>query len=83
MTTCPRMSLLLLTATPSRERSDPLANPRCSPPRRTHRAEVLDWERRHLFAGTWTCLGRIDELRTEQGWPSRSALRSPGTWLSC
>lgn len=24
--------------------------------------EVLAWERRHLFAGGWTCLGRLDEL---------------------
>ena len=24
--------------------------------------EVLAWERRHLFAGAWTCLGRLDEL---------------------
>jgi Rieske 2Fe-2S family protein len=24
--------------------------------------EVLGWERRHLFAGTWSCLGRADEL---------------------
>jgi Rieske 2Fe-2S family protein len=24
--------------------------------------DVLDWERRHLFAGTWTCLGRVEEL---------------------
>jgi Rieske 2Fe-2S family protein len=24
--------------------------------------EVLAWERRHLFAGTWSCLGRLDEL---------------------
>ena len=23
-------------------------------------AEVLAWARRHLFAGTWTCLGRRD-----------------------
>jgi glycine betaine catabolism A len=23
---------------------------------------VLDWERRHLFAGSWTCLGREDEV---------------------
>ena len=29
--------------------------------------EILDWERRHLFAGTWTCLGRIDELLPAQG----------------
>ncbi|MFG2044197.1 aromatic ring-hydroxylating dioxygenase subunit alpha [Dactylosporangium sp. NPDC048998] len=25
-------------------------------------AAVLAWERRHLFAGAWTCLGRLDEL---------------------
>ncbi len=24
---------------------------------------VLAWERRHLFAGTWACLGRLDDLR--------------------
>jgi glycine betaine catabolism A len=24
--------------------------------------EVLAWERRHLYAGSWTCLGRVDEL---------------------
>ena len=24
--------------------------------------EVLAWERRHLYAGSWTCLGRSDEL---------------------
>ena len=28
-------------------------------------AEVLAWELRHLFAGTWTCLGRLDELLDE------------------
>ncbi len=29
---------------------------------------VLEWERRHFFAGQWTCLGRLDELgdRTTQ-----------------
>lgn len=27
--------------------------------------EVLAWERRHLFAGTWNCLGRVDEIFTE------------------
>jgi Rieske 2Fe-2S family protein len=27
--------------------------------------EVLAWERRHLFAGTWSCLGRLDELLGE------------------
>lgn len=25
-------------------------------------AEALAWERRNLFAGTWTCLGRVDEV---------------------
>jgi len=25
-------------------------------------ADVLGWELRNLFAGTWTCLGRLDEL---------------------
>jgi Rieske 2Fe-2S family protein len=24
--------------------------------------EVLAWERRHLFAGSWTCLGRVSDL---------------------
>lgn len=24
--------------------------------------EVLDWERRHLYAGSWTCLGRVEDL---------------------
>jgi Rieske 2Fe-2S family protein len=24
--------------------------------------DVLAWELRHLFAGTWTCLGRLDDL---------------------
>lgn len=27
--------------------------------------EVLAWELRHLYAGTWTCLGRLDELLPE------------------
>ena len=25
-------------------------------------AEVLEWERRHLFAGTWSCIARASEL---------------------
>ncbi len=28
-------------------------------------AEVLAWERRHLFAGSWTCLGRVSDLFPE------------------
>jgi Rieske 2Fe-2S family protein len=27
--------------------------------------DVLAWELRHLFAGTWSCLGRLDELLGE------------------
>jgi len=27
--------------------------------------DVLAWERRHLFAGTWSCVGRIDEVLGE------------------
>ncbi|HEX2771137.1 MAG TPA: Rieske 2Fe-2S domain-containing protein, partial [Micromonosporaceae bacterium] len=26
---------------------------------------VLAWERRHLFAAAWTCLGRAEELRRD------------------
>src|SRR6266511_4771712 len=25
-------------------------------------ADVYDWERRHVFGGGWTCLGRVDDL---------------------
>lgn len=28
--------------------------------------EVWTWERRHLFAGSWVCLGRYDELRHDE-----------------
>ena len=37
-------------------------------------ADVLAWERRHLFAGTWSCVGREDDLRgraTEDGASAR------------
>ncbi|HEY3198902.1 MAG TPA: aromatic ring-hydroxylating dioxygenase subunit alpha [Actinomycetes bacterium] len=30
-------------------------------------AEVLAWEQRHFFAGTWTCVGREAELRIDGG----------------
>ena len=30
-------------------------------------AEVLAWELRHVYAGTWTCLGRLDELLPTTG----------------
>ncbi len=32
--------------------------------------DVLAWERRHLFAGSWTCLGRLDELLPEGDRPA-------------
>ncbi|WP_148575135.1 aromatic ring-hydroxylating oxygenase subunit alpha [Nocardioides caldifontis] len=32
--------------------------------------EVLAWERRHLYAGSWTCLGRVDELLPTEGKPT-------------
>jgi len=38
------------------------AVPRMLPAAAYTSAEVLAWERRHLFAGTWTCLGRLEEL---------------------
>src|SRR6188768_102093 len=28
-------------------------------------AEVLSWERRHLYAGSWTCLGREADLLSD------------------
>ena len=34
---------------------------------------VLAWERRHLFAGAWTCLGRLDDL-AERGRHTSRAL---------
>jgi glycine betaine catabolism A len=30
-------------------------------------ADVLAWEQRHFFAGTWTCAGREAELRSDGG----------------
>jgi glycine betaine catabolism A len=27
-------------------------------------ADVYAWEQRHVFAGSWCCLGRVDEIRT-------------------
>ena len=34
-------------------------------------AAVLAWERRHLFAGTWTCVGREADLRGGTDEPAR------------
>jgi len=40
----------------------PLGRSRMLPARVYTSPEVLAWERRHLFAGTWSCLGRLDRL---------------------
>jgi glycine betaine catabolism A len=40
----------------------PLGEARMPPAAAYTDPAVLDWERRHLFAGAWTCLGRLDEL---------------------
>src|SRR4051794_22321249 len=36
------------------------------PPEAYTSEEVLAWERRHLYAGAWTCLGRVDDLFPEE-----------------
>ena len=40
----------------------PLGRSRMLPAAAYTSPDVLAWERRHLFAGTWSCLGRLDEL---------------------
>jgi Rieske 2Fe-2S family protein len=48
----------------------PFGSSRTLPAQAYTDAAVLAWERRHLFAGAWTCVGRVDELRTgEDGRP--------------
>ncbi|HEV2784102.1 MAG TPA: aromatic ring-hydroxylating dioxygenase subunit alpha [Actinophytocola sp.] len=46
---------------------EPVGAPTLLPARAYVRAEVLAWERRHLFAGTWSCVGRVDELPAQHG----------------
>ena len=41
------------------------APPRMLPAEAYTSPTVHAWEARHLFAGTWTCLGRVDELLPE------------------
>ena len=40
----------------------PFGSSRALPAAAYTSTEVLDWERRHLFAGGWTCVGRTAEL---------------------
>ncbi len=40
----------------------PFYDARTLPAEAYHSAEVLDWERRHFFAGSWVCVGRADDL---------------------
>jgi Rieske 2Fe-2S family protein len=42
---------------------EPFGRSRMLPAAAYTSAEVLAWERRHLFAGTWTCVGREVDLR--------------------
>ncbi|WP_051246497.1 aromatic ring-hydroxylating oxygenase subunit alpha [Nocardioides halotolerans] len=37
--------------------------------------DVLTWERRHLYAGAWTCLGRVDDLFPPEGTVTQRAVR--------
>jgi Rieske 2Fe-2S family protein len=50
----------------------PLGEARMPPAAAYTDPAVLAWERRHLFAGAWTCLGRLDSLRRDG--PSQRAL---------
>ena len=36
--------------------------------------DVLAWERRHLYAGTWTCLGRVGDLFSDETTNQRAAV---------
>ena len=47
--------------------------------------EVLAWEQRHLFAGSWTCLGRVVDLfpPSHARGPSPSAPSSSATSRPC
>lgn len=40
----------------------PFGSSRMLPARAYTAPDVLDWERRHLFAGTWSCAGRREDL---------------------
>lgn len=42
----------------------PFGNSRMLPTQRYTSQRVFAWERRALFAGSWYCLGRVDDLRT-------------------
>ncbi len=42
---------------------EPFGRSRMMPPTAYTSPEVLAWERRNLFAGTWTCVGREVDLR--------------------
>lgn len=45
----------------------PFGESRMLPARAYTSQEVLAWERRWLFAGTWSCVGRLDELPRQLG----------------
>jgi len=41
----------------------PFGQSRMLPPEAYTSPDVLAWERRNLVAGSWACVGRLDELR--------------------
>ncbi len=51
-----------MTTTPSPLSATSVEAHRMLPAEAYTSAEVLAWERRHLFAGSWTCLGRVADL---------------------
>lgn len=51
-----------------------VAPQRMMPPSAYTSPEVLAWERRHLFAGTWTCLGRLADLFPEETTTQRALM---------
>jgi Rieske 2Fe-2S family protein len=46
------------------ETMQPFGSSRMLPAAAYTSPQVLAWEKRYLFAGTWTCVGREDDLRT-------------------
>jgi hypothetical protein len=54
----------------------PFGESRMLPARAYTAPEVLAWERRHLCAGTWSCVGRADELDAAHAHEGQPAARA-------
>ena len=57
----------------SRRRCGRSARARCCPAEAYTSPAVLAWERRHFFAASWTCVGRVDELLPDGAHPGGAA----------